>query len=113
MFTGYRISQNYYGGKINKIAGIGQDNKFSSNMWHDTLYLIIKPIENKGIGLIIQAPISGKRKRKTAVALVDDIDFIASRVDVEANIQQILDEYNDYYTAIGGYIQDKKTKYYS
>ena len=81
-------------------------------MCYDTSYLIIKPIENKGIGLTIQALISGKRKRKTAVALVDDTDFIASRVDAEVNMQQILDEYNDYYMATGEYIQYKKTKYY-
>ena len=68
------------------MAKTGQGNKFSSDMCHDISYLIIKPIKNKDISLIIQAPISRKKKRKTAVALVDDTDFIASRVDTEVNM---------------------------
>ena len=50
----YRISEKFYGGQLELLAGIGQGNVFSGNICRDTLYLIIKDLENKQLGINIK-----------------------------------------------------------
>ena len=42
--TEYEISEQYYSGEENELAGIGQRNKFLGDMYRDILYIIIKQI---------------------------------------------------------------------
>ena len=60
--TGYGISHISYGGKENQLAGTGQGNKFSGDMCRDISCLIIKQIENQGLGIKFNSPIKNTRE---------------------------------------------------
>ena len=45
--TAYRVSQEYYGGENDKIAGMGQGYIVSSNICCDSSYFSSKSIENE------------------------------------------------------------------
>ena len=47
--TGYRISTEYYSGLDMDLVSIDQRNKFLGDLCRDTLYLIIRDIENKNL----------------------------------------------------------------
>ena len=56
--AGYKRSKIHCGGHEELLAGTGQGNRFSGDMCRDILCLIIKQIERKSLGVIIEAPIS-------------------------------------------------------
>ena len=43
----YRISEYYYGGKEERLGKIGQENRFTWDIYRDKSYLIIKVPEEK------------------------------------------------------------------
>ena len=43
--TAFGISEKYYSGENNNLAGTGQENRFSGDVRHDTSYLIMKQIK--------------------------------------------------------------------
>ena len=47
------------------------------------------------------------------VVFVDDIDLVTDSIDAESKIQIILSIYNELYLATGGYIEEKKSKFFS
>ena len=49
----------------------------------------------------------------TAVLFVDDADMITEGKEAEEKMQRILEIYNRLYTATGGYIENKKCKYFA
>ena len=110
--TTFGISKNYYGGESNQLAGIGQENRFLGDVYRGTLYLIIKEIEQKELGMKIYSKLAMKLAQIAAVAFVDDIDLITDGEYAEYKIQLILTIYNDLYLAIGGYIEDAKCKFF-
>ena len=63
--------------------------------------------------MIIEALITRIKKKKVAVAFIDNTDFITNKEIAQQKMQQILDTYNEFYTATGGFIEYKKTKFYS
>ena len=75
--------------------------------------LIIKKSEEAKLGMIIEAPISNKKEQELAVTFMDNTDFIASGEECENKMQSILDQYSAMYIATGGYIEDRKTYFYS
>jgi len=63
--------------------------------------------------MIIKAPIIERSQQIAAVAFVGNTDFVTSGNDAEYKIQAIIDLYNKYYTAIGGYIEHSKIVFYA
>ena len=58
ILIGFGISDSYYGGKNNKLAGTGQGNRFSGDVCRDLSCLIIKDIEKKDLGMIVVLKVS-------------------------------------------------------
>ena len=58
--TAFGISENYYGGESNQLAGTEQGNRFSKDVRRDTLCLIIKEIEWKKLGMKIHSKLTKK-----------------------------------------------------
>ena len=56
--TSFGISEQCYGRKIKRLGGIGQGNQFSGNYSRDSLYLIIRSIEQEKLGAMIRVLIS-------------------------------------------------------
>jgi len=111
--TGYGISEEYYGGAQNELAGTGQGNKFSGDMCRDVSCLIIKQLENKELGIICKSPSSQTREQCVSVSFVDDTDFITDGNQYEDKMQDIVNKYHQLYTATGGQIEVNKTKYFA
>jgi len=111
--TGYGISLTSYGGRENQLAGTGQGNKFSGDMCRDISCLIIKQIENQGLGIKFKSPIKNTSEQSVSVSFVDDTDFIAEGQRYEQEMQQIINIYQKYYAATGGKIEGSKTKYFA
>ena len=74
--TGYGISDDYYGGEYQQLAGTGQGNKFSGDMYRDVSCIIIKVIENKRLGVFFINKLTGEVIQCVSVAFVDDTDFM-------------------------------------
>jgi hypothetical protein len=111
--TGFGASSTYYGGEEDKLAGTGQGNRFSGDVCRDLSCLIIRNIECKQVGMNIQSKLYGDTIQKVAVAFVDDNDMMSDGDDVNQKMKIIVTEYNDLYTATGGYIEEDKSKYYA
>jgi len=79
--TEYKISNEYYKGEEMKLAGTGQGNKFSRDIYRDISYLIIRQIELKNLGVIMKVPISQKAIYKVAVVFVDNIDLVSGKIN--------------------------------
>ena len=73
--TGYGISSKFYGGKYERLAGIGQGNMLSGAVCRDQSCLVFKALERLKKGVEIILPITLKRIRRTVIAYVDDADF--------------------------------------
>ena len=63
--------------------------------------------------MIREALITRIKKKKVVVAFIDDTDIINNKEIAQQKMQQILDTYNEFYTTAGGFIECKKTKFYS
>ena len=74
--TRHRISKEYCGSKMHKLARTGWGNKFSSNMCRDVSCLIIKDLESKDFGIKIKSNMLNEQKLRTAVAFVYDVNLI-------------------------------------
>ena len=111
--TNFGISSEYYGGQNNKLAGTGQGNRFSGDVCRDTSCLIMKVIEQEKVGMRLESVITKRDEVITSVMFVDDADMVSEGENAEANMQRILEIYNKLYSATGGYIEDKKCKYFS
>ena len=110
--TSFRASSEFYRGINSKQARIGQDYITSVNIYRDTSCLVIKPIEDQNIGIIMKGSISKEAESETVVAFVDDTDFATSGDNAEYKMQAIINLYNKYYIATGGYIEHSKTVFY-
>ena len=73
--AGFRISEESYGGKYEKLVGTGQGNMVSGAICRDHSCLVFSKLERlkKGIELIL--PLSLKKVRRTQIAHADDTDF--------------------------------------
>ena len=74
--TSFGTSKEFYRGVNNKQAETGQGHVTSVNICRDTLNLVIKSIEEMQIGIRMKGAILETVEDKTAVAFVDDTDFI-------------------------------------
>ena len=70
--TGFGISDFYYGGEDNPLAGTGQGNRFLGDVCRDSSCLIIRDIERMNIGMKFESRVSRERVLKVVVAFVDD-----------------------------------------
>ena len=111
--TGFGISAMYYGGVNNILAGTGQGNRFSGDVCRDLSCLIIKNIEQRGVGMKIKSRVYNDTIQKVAVAFVDDNDMISDGDEVQEKMNFIVTEYNDLHMATGGYMEEEKSKYYA
>ena len=103
----------YYGGKNDRLAGTGQGNRFSGDVYRDSSCLIIRSIERKKLGMKFESQVNRDIILKVSVAFVDNNDIVADGEDVEEDMKTILDDYNDLHLATGGYIEEQKSKFYA
>ena len=103
----------YYGGANNILAGTGQGNRFSGDVCRDLSCLIIKNIEQRGVGMKIKSRVCNDTMQKVAVAFVDDNDMISDGDEAQGKMNFIVTEYNDLHMATGGYMEEEKSKYYA
>jgi len=111
--TAYGITDNYYGGEEKNLAGTGQGNRFSGDVCRDTSCLIMRVIEKANLGMKLKSHITSIKELITAVLFVDDTDMIEEGDEAEENMQEMLKIYNRLYSATGGYIENKKCKYFA
>jgi hypothetical protein len=111
--TGFGVSSLYYGGREDRLAGTGQGNRFSGDVCRDSSCIIIRSIERKEVGMMLQSRIYDDKIQKVAVAFVDDNDMMSDGEEVGEKMKIITTEYNDLYTASGGYVEEAKSKYYA
>ena len=111
--TGYGISSESYGSKIDHHRGTGQGNLFACELYKVKLYLIIKKLENEKKGVNIKAPISNKEINQTVIAFVNGTSFYSNRCDCNIKIQKIVKEYTKLYKAIGGKVKQDKSFCYA
>jgi len=111
--TGYGISEQYYGGEEDQLAGTGQGNKFSGDMCRDISCIIIKVIENKRLGVVFENQATGERIQCVSVAFVDDTDFMTNGENSVEKITKIIQIYEKLHGATGGLIELTKTTYYA
>ena len=105
IYTGYSISNNYYGGNM-KLAGTGQGNKFSGDMCRDISCLIIKQLETQNLGIWFISLLTGLRILWHSISFVDDTDLVADGTNATQKMQVMLDSYNKLHTTTGGKIQE-------
>ena len=113
MSTAYGITDNYYGGEEKNLAGTGQGNCFSGDECRDTSCLIMRVIEKVNLGMKLKSHITSIKELIIAVLFVDDADMIEEGDEAEENMQEMLEIYNRLYSATGGYIENKKCKYFT
>ena len=111
--TGFGISDFYYGGENDPLAGTGQGNRFSGDVCRDSSCLIIRNIERMNVGMNFESRVSGEIVLKVVVAFVDDNDMVADGENIEVDMNRILNEYNDLHSATGGQIEEQKSKFYA
>ena len=110
--TGYGISDSYYGGKEDNLAGTGQGNKFSGDMCRDISCLIIKQLETEKLGIILKSKLLQLKEQCVSVSFVDDTDFVSEGQEYESKMKKIINSYHQLYSATGGQIEGSKTKFY-
>ena len=81
-------------------------------MCRNMSYLIIKVLENKGLGMKFKSKLIELRILISTIAFVDDTDLVAEGNDVEQMIVDILQTQNNLHTATGGLIEQDKSKYF-
>jgi len=111
--TGYGISERYYGGKEDELAGTGQGNKFSGDMCRDISCLIIKQLEKEQLGIIFKSNLTHLKEQCVSVSFVDDTDFVSEGQDHESKMMRIVKSYHQLYSATGGQIEISKSKLYA
>ena len=110
---GYSISTDYYGGDRVKLVETGQGNKFSGDMYRDISCLIIRQLEKKNFGVNVESAVSNSKEQCTSVAFVDDIDLVEEGLEAATQMQEMIVEYDNLYSATRGHIQINKTKFFS
>jgi len=110
--TGFGISKESYGGKYEKLVGMGQGNMLSGAVCRDQSYIVFKHLERlkKGVELIL--PITLKQVRRTVIAYVNDANFYSNGKDCITKIQEIIALYIKLYEVTGARIQEEKVIFY-
>ena len=111
--TGFGISLSYYRRENERLAGTGQGNKFSGDLYRDTSYLIIREIEKKRLGMFIESNVIKTVIQRVSVAFVDDANLVTDRDDTERKMGEIAVLYNNLHVAMGGFSEKEKSKYFS
>ena len=75
MYTAYRISSNYYGGKLDPVSGTGQEIKLSGDIYRDKSYLIIKVPERHRLRVLIKTQITKKKIQELYIGFIDNTNF--------------------------------------
>ena len=76
MYISFGVSKQSYRELQEILAGIGQGNVLSGNIYHNTSCLMIKIPEKKRLGIKIKLPISIKEEQQVSVAFIDNTDFL-------------------------------------
>jgi len=63
--------------------------------------------------MIISSNVSDLSVQRVSVAFVNDNDLVTDREDAEEKMGRIVTTYNDLHSAMGGYIEENKSKYFS
>ena len=77
--TGFGISPESYGSERQQIGRTRQGNRFSGDTSRNTLCFIIKEVEVKELGAIIELPITKTTEQRAAIAFIDDMNFYSNR----------------------------------
>ena len=111
--TNFGISQNYYGGELDNLAGTGQGNTISGNHCRDVSCIIIREIEKQNLGMQVRNNYNRSKHLRTALAFVDDTDFYANGKECEDKLNKIINQYGIRHETIGGKIEIQKTSSFS
>ena len=109
----YVISKEYYRGEEFELAGTGQGNKFSGDMYRDVSYIIIRVIENNLLRVLFANKTSKEIIQCAAIVFADDTDFMTDEKEAQRQMQQMLDIYNRLHRATGGQIEETKITFQS
>ena len=82
IYTGYRISNIYYGSNDKYLVRIGEVNKFLGNLCRDTLCLIIRDIEKRNLGIIFKDPVEKINHQVVSISFVDNTDLVSNRDNI-------------------------------
>ena len=77
--TRFGISSVLYSNKRQQIEGTGQENRFSGDTSRDISCFVIKEVEVKELGAIVELPISEECEQRAAITFVDDTNFYSNR----------------------------------
>ena len=75
--TAFGISNACYGGEYDRLAGTGQGNRFSVDVCRDELYLIVKCIKKKDLGMNFKSNVVNETMPIAAVVHVNDNDLLS------------------------------------
>ena len=81
VYTSFGISSTSYSGNNEVQAGTGQGYIILVNICRDSLYFVIKSIEEEEKGVIIMVPITKEVKEQLALSFVNDTNFISDGED--------------------------------
>ena len=111
--TGFGISNAYYGGEYDRLAGTGQENRFSGDVCRDTLCLIIKCVKTKDLGKNFKSNAVNQTTPIAAVACIDNNDLVSDGQLVQEKMQSELSMFNSMHEATGGCAEESKSKMFS
>ena len=82
-------------------------------MCRDMPCLIIKQLEMQNFGIFFLSLIALVQTLYASVSFVDDTDLTIDGDNAQEQMQRIVNLYNQLHTAIGGKIQEEKSKFFS
>ena len=111
--TGFGISNLYYGGELDPLAGTGQGNRFLGDVCRDTSCLILKEIENNNLGMNFESRITQESIQVAAVSYVDDNDLVSDGSNVVDKMNRSVEIFDSLHEATGGCVEESKSKVYA
>ena len=74
--------------------------------------MFIKVLENENLGMKFKLKLLQLEILISAIAFIDDTDLVAEEKEVKKKMVEMLQTYNNLHTAIGGLIEQSKSKYF-
>ena len=103
--TGCRISKNYCRGEEEEIAGSGQGNRFSGNVYRDLSCLMISSIEKDSLGVNFEGKETFESKQCVSARFGDNRDLIEDRENMNWDMWKITNKNNSTNNALRGYLE--------
>ena len=109
----FRISNDYYSRDDNKLAGTGQGNNFSRDVYWDASYLIIRELKKRGLGIKFELRVVLGITFISAIAFADNTDLVIEEINIESMMKLMLKTYDELQIKIGRFIEENKSKFFA